>query len=76
MRKPLTGEPCAGESHARFRGREPFSTPIRDAQEPMTEVRAASDYRARPFLPFVVTNLTQSPWFLKLPNDFQPPCLH
>src|SRR5215831_2559877 len=31
MRKPPTGEPCAGESHARFGGRgrrEPFPTPI------------------------------------------------
>ena len=31
MRKPLTGEPCAGEPHARFGGRggrESFSTPI------------------------------------------------
>ena len=33
MRKPLTGEPCAGEPHARFGGRggrESFSTPIRN----------------------------------------------
>ena len=32
MRKPPTGEPCAGEPHARFGGRgrrEPFPTPIR-----------------------------------------------
>ena len=32
MRKPPTGEPCAGEPHARFEGRgrrEPFPTPIR-----------------------------------------------
>ena len=32
MRKPLTGEPCAGEPHARFGGRggrQPFPTPIR-----------------------------------------------
>src|SRR5215467_9637638 len=31
MRKPLTGEPCAGEPHARFGGRgrrKPFPTPI------------------------------------------------
>ena len=31
MRKPLTGEPYAGEPHVRFGGRgrrEPFSTPI------------------------------------------------
>jgi hypothetical protein len=31
MRKPPTGEPCAGEPHARFGGRgrrEPFPTPI------------------------------------------------
>ena len=31
MRKPLTGEPCAGEPHARFGGRggrASFSTPI------------------------------------------------
>ena len=33
MRKPPTGEPCAGEPHARFGGRgrrEPFPTPIGD----------------------------------------------
>ena len=33
MRKPLTGEPCAGEPHARFGGRggrESFSTPIKN----------------------------------------------
>ena len=32
MRKPQSGEPCAGEPHARFGGRggrEPFSTPIK-----------------------------------------------
>ena len=32
MREPPTGEPCAGEPHARFGGRgrrEPFPTPIR-----------------------------------------------
>ena len=31
MRKPTTGEPCAGEPHARFGGRggrKPFPTPI------------------------------------------------
>ncbi len=31
MRKPTTGEPCAGEPHARFGGRggeHPFPTPI------------------------------------------------
>ena len=31
MRQPPTGEPCAGEPHARFGGRgrpEPFPTPI------------------------------------------------
>ena len=31
MRKPPTGEPCAGEPHARFGGRgrrKPFPTPI------------------------------------------------
>jgi len=33
MRKPSTGEPCAGEPHARFGGRggrEPFPTPIKE----------------------------------------------
>jgi len=32
MRKPSTGEPCAGEPHARFGGRggrKPFPTPIK-----------------------------------------------
>ena len=32
MRKPPTGEPCAGEPHARFGGRgrrKPFPTPIK-----------------------------------------------
>jgi hypothetical protein len=32
MRKPPTGEPCAGELHARFGGRgrrKPFPTPIK-----------------------------------------------
>ena len=29
----------------------------------------------RPF-PRVATKLTQSPWFLKTPYDFQPPFLH
>ena len=35
MRKPPTGEPCAGEPHARFGGRgrrKPFPTPIRRDQ--------------------------------------------
>ncbi len=35
MRKPPTGEPCAGEPHARFGGRgrrEPFPTPYRCAR--------------------------------------------
>ena len=33
MRKPTTGEPCAGEPHARFGGRggrKPFPTPIKE----------------------------------------------
>ena len=41
MRKPLTGEPCAGEPHARFGGRggrEPFSTPIGEAVDKRTFV--------------------------------------
>ena len=40
MRKPPTGEPCAGEPHARFGGRgrrKPFPTPIDKTQ--MTEMR-------------------------------------
>ena len=40
MRKPPTGEPCAGEPHARFGGRggrASFSTPIsRGAAQPVT----------------------------------------
>src|SRR4051794_7449169 len=28
------------------------------------------------FFPLVATKLTQSPWFLKTPNVFQPPFLH
>jgi hypothetical protein len=27
-------------------------------------------------LPFVATKLTQSPWFLKTPDDCQPPFMH
>ena len=37
MRKPLTGEPCAGDPHARFGGRggrAPFSTPIGHIDSP------------------------------------------
>ena len=34
------------------------------------------DYRAGPFLPFVATKLTQSPWFLNTPKVFQPLFLH
>ena len=41
MRKPLTGEPCAGEPHARFGGRggrASFSTPIKHPSFPPRSV--------------------------------------
>src|SRR6202011_899463 len=39
MRKPATGEPCAGEPHARFGGRggpTPFPTPIGSVRTSVT----------------------------------------
>ena len=43
MRKPPTGEPCAGEPHARFGGRgrrEPFPTPIMSKEAKLRFTRA------------------------------------
>jgi hypothetical protein len=52
MRKIPTGEPCAGELHARFGGRgrrEPFPTPI--AEEGVTGPKAANGDDVRAVIP-------------------------
>ena len=45
MRKPPTGEPCAGEPHARFGGRgEKSSLPLSEHPPPLWERRLRRDF--------------------------------
>ena len=60
MRKPLTGEPCAGEPHARFGGRgglASFSTPIISASQEVPIVKIDPRY----FRPTEVETLLGDP---------------
>ena len=73
MRKPLTGEPCAGEPHARFGGRgglASFSTPIMLAYPWYSWIAASltllSMNRSRPAViarPQAVAIHGRAPWY-------------